>query len=62
MCPPFGDFFKKMFQLLILIAQKKCLGALNAAQKNHKSLLSTFSEKIMKNHQNVPKKGILGQN
>ena len=30
--------------------------------KNHKYLLSTVTEKIKKNHQNVPKTGILGGN
>ena len=41
--------------MLILIAPKKRLGALNATQKNHRSLPITVTEKIKKNHQNVPK-------
>ena len=48
--------------MLILIAQKKRLGALNATQKNHKSLPSTVTEKIKKKHQNVPKTGSFKEN
>ena len=43
-------FFPRM---LILIAQKKRLGALNATQKNHSSLPSTVTEKFKKNLQKL---------
>ena len=35
--------------MLILIAQKKRLGAMNATQKNHRSLSNTVTEIIKKN-------------
>ena len=41
--------------MLILIAQKKRLGALNASQVS-------VTEKIKKNHQNIPNIGIIGEN
>ena len=37
--------------MLVLIAQKKGLGALNATQKKYRSLLSRVTEKIEKNFQ-----------
>ena len=57
---PNGEKSKFFPRMLILIAQKKRLGALNATQKN-RSLPSTVTEKITKNHQNVQKWTFFGK-